>query len=183
MMLCKQEILDHLERGTIEIIPRPDPIAFQPASVDLRLGYSFLGVSNLNPINVRRPDSGQWNRVDVPMGQFVMLAPGEFVLGSTIEIVNLGPRIVAQIADKSTLARCGLQTYMGAGFVDPGFSGSLTLEIKNNSITPVQLYPGDYVCQLVFYELSREATERYQGRYAGGQVPVPAKGRNRLELA
>jgi dCTP deaminase len=181
MQLTKREIQGLMETGQIRISPAPDAKAFQPASVDLRLGYSFLGVQNMNPINVRHPDPSQWKRVDVPMGQFVMLAPGEFVLGSTIEHVKLGSRVAAQIADKSTLARCGIQLYMGAGFVDPGFDGTLTLEIKNNSITPVQIYPGDYVCQIIFNALSSDA-ELYKGKYAGQDVPVPAIGRPKLDI-
>lgn len=181
MMLCRVEIQDMMADGVIEITPEPQAESFQPASVDLRLGYTFVGLNKVAPIDLRKPDPEQWREIRAPLGQPVTLPPGDFVLASTLESIKLGPRIAAEICNKSTVARSGL-VVEAAGFVDPGFSGCLTLELKNNTVMPIVMYPGDYICQIKFYELSREATDVYQGRYANKSGPVPPARLRRLEI-
>jgi dCTP deaminase len=151
-----------VEEERIKIRPW-DPTMVQPASVDLRLGTSFRVFHNhrLPAIDLAEPPTGVTEHVQIEDTASFVIHPGEFVLGSTVEWVELPDDIVARIEGKSSLGRLGLIVHATAGFVDPGFSGTLTLEITNLTRVPIVLWPGKPIAQLSFMALDRAAERPY----------------------
>jgi dCTP deaminase len=153
-----------------------DPAMVQPASVDLKLGASFRVFHNhrLPAIDLAQPPTGVTEHVQIEDGASFVIHPGEFVLGTTVEWVELPDDIVARIEGKSSLGRLGLIVHATAGFVDPGFSGTLTLEITNLTRVPIVLWPGKPIAQLSFMALDRAAERPYGhpelGSHYHGQV-------------
>jgi dCTP deaminase len=163
-----------IEAGRIKIEPWDDD-RVQPASVDLRLGDSFRVFHNhrITAIDLREPPSNLTEEVVVEEGAFV-IHPGEFVLGRTLEWVELPDDIVARIEGKSSLGRLGLIVHATAGFCDPGWKGTLTLELNNLTRVPIKLYPGLPIAQLSFMALDAPAERPYGseglGSHYQGQV-------------
>src|SRR5215210_2491885 len=148
----------------------------QPASVDLKLGTSFRVFHNhrLPAIDLAQPPSGVTEHVQIEDSANFVIHPGEFVLGRTEERVELPNDLVARIEGKSSLGRLGLIVHATAGFVDPGFSGTLTLEITNLTRVPIKLWAGKPIAQLSFMTLDRPADRPYGhpelGSHYHGQV-------------
>jgi dCTP deaminase len=181
-----------VEEGRIKIEPW-DPGMVQPASVDLRLGRSFRVFHNhkLPAIDLAEPPQGVTELVEIGPQQSFVIHPGEFVLGTTEEWVELPDHIVARIEGKSSLGRLGLIVHATAGFVDPGFKGTLTLEITNLTRVPIVLWPGKPIAQLSFMALDRAAERPYghpelgshyhgqtdatESRYEGGPAERPLR--------
>jgi dCTP deaminase len=190
-VLSDGTILQLVNEKRIRIDPW-DPSLVQPASVDLRLGDSFRVFHNhrASAIDLRQPPAGLTEEVVVPPDESFVIHPGEFCLGRTLEWVELPDDIVARIEGKSSLGRLGLIVHATAGFCDPGWKGTLTLELNNLTRVPIKLYPGLPIAQLSFMALDRPAQRpygspelgsHYQGqraatesRYEGG----PARARN-----
>lgn len=131
----------------------------QPSSVDVRLDRFFRLFDNhkyqhIDP-SLDQPDLTRLVEVE-PTEPFV-LHPGEFVLGATYEVVTLPDDIAARLEGKSSLGRLGLLTHSTAGFIDPGFSGHVTLELSNVATLPITLWPGMKIGQLCFFRLSSPA--------------------------
>ncbi len=153
-----------------------DPAMVQPASVDLKLGTSFRVFHNhrLPAIDLAQPPSGVTEHVQIDEDASFVIHPGEFVLGTTVEWVELPDDIVARIEGKSSLGRLGLIVHATAGFVDPGFRGTLTLEITNLTRVPIVLWPGKPIAQLSFMTLDQAAERPYGhpdlGSHYHGQV-------------
>ena len=154
-----------VEDGRIVVDPW-DPELVQPASVDLRLGNSFRVFHNhrTTAIDLREPPT---NLTEGVSGEMFVIHPGEFVLGVTAEYVELPDDIVARIEGKSSLGRLGLIVHATAGFVDPGFKGTLTLEITNLTRVPIKLYPGLLIAQLSFMTLDAPAERPYGSEALG----------------
>lgn len=148
--------------GTIAITPWDDAMV-QPASYDVRLGHSFRVFHNhrVASIDLADPPQNLTEGVEISDDESFVIHPGEFVLGRTLERVALGPDIVARIEGKSSIGRLGLIVHATAGFVDPGFEGTLTLEITNLTRVPIVLYPNLPIAQLSFMRLDREAERPY----------------------
>src|SRR5687767_11708959 len=109
-----------------------------------------------------------------------ILHPGEFVLASTYEAVTLPDDVAARLEGKSSLGRLGLLTHSTAGFIDPGFSGHVTLELSNVATLPIKLWPGMKIGQLCFFRLSSPSehpygSEKYGSRYQGQRGPTPSR--------
>jgi dCTP deaminase len=161
-VLSDATIRELIESGRIVIEPW-DPSMVQPASVDVRLGSSFRVFHNhkIQSIDLADPPRDLTEHVEVDEdGEFV-IHPGEFVLGRTVEYVEIPDDIVARIEGKSSLGRLGLIVHATAGFVDPGFRGTLTLEITNFNSVPIVLRPNLPVAQLSFMALDRPADRPY----------------------
>jgi dCTP deaminase len=189
-VLSDGTIVRLVEEGRVRIDPW-DPALVQPASVDLRLGSSFRVFHNhrTSAIDLRDPPQNLTEEVPIEEGQPFVIHPGEFVLGRTLEWVELPHDIVARIEGKSSLGRLGLIVHATAGFCDPGWKGTLTLELTNLTRIPIRLYAGLPIAQLSFMTLDRPAQRpygspelgsHYQGqleatesRYEGaGPIPV-----------
>jgi dCTP deaminase len=164
-----------VEEGAIKLDPW-DPAMVQPASVDLRLGSSFRVFHNfrVESIDLAHPPTNLTEHVAVGDGESFVIHPGEFVLGRTAEWVELPDDLVARIEGKSSLGRLGLIVHATAGFVDPGWRGTLTLEITNLTRVPIVLWPGKPIAQLSFMTLDAPAQRPYGhpelGSHYHGQV-------------
>jgi dCTP deaminase len=164
-----------VDEGRIAIEPW-DPLMVQPASVDLKLGTSFRVFHNhrIQVIDLADPPQGLTEPVEVEPDDAFVIHPNEFVLGRTAEHVEMPADIVARIEGKSSLGRLGLIVHATAGFVDPGFKGTLTLEITNFNSVPIVLRPGLPIAQLSFMTLDRAAERPYGhpdlGSHYHGQV-------------
>lgn len=192
-VLSDGTILELVQAGRIEIDPW-DPDMVQPASIDLRLGDSFRVFHNhrVSAIDLRDPPENLTEAVVVTDGEPFVIHPGEFCLGRTLEWVRIPDDIVARIEGKSSLGRLGLIVHATAGFCDPGFQGTLTLELNNLTRVPIKLYPNLPIAQLSFMTLDRPALKpygspglgsHYQGqraatesRYEGGPATSDLQG-------
>jgi dCTP deaminase len=164
-----------VDEGRIVITPW-DPLMVQPASVDLKLGTSFRVFHNhrIQVIDLAAPPQGLTEPVEVDENEPFVIHPNEFVLGRTEEHVEMPDDVVARIEGKSSLGRLGLIVHATAGFVDPGFKGTLTLEITNFNSVPIVLRPGLPIAQLSFMTLDQSAERPYGhpelGSHYHGQV-------------
>src|ERR1700739_2468432 len=151
-----------VEEGRIRIAPW-DPALVQPASVDLRLGDSFRVFHNyrVSTIDLRYRLGKLAEGVVLPRDDACVIHPGEFCLGRPLEWVEWPDDIVARIEGKSSLGRLGLIVHATAGFCDPGWKGTLTLELNNLTRVPIKLYPGLEIAQLSFMTLDRPALRPY----------------------
>jgi dCTP deaminase len=157
-----------------------DPGQVQPASVDLRLGTSFVCMQKADFVDMRDRQVPSYSLdIGTERDSYFELAPGQFALGATVERIELGPRLWAKIEGKSSLGRMGLIVHVTAGFVDPGFRGQLTLEFYNISSNPIRLRPGLAICQVAFGECVTCARQPYGSPGLGsryqdqaGVVPV-----------
>lgn len=136
-----------------------------PSSFDLRLGYEF-GVLNTRKLEmIDAQDMGSYedyiNKETHRPEEGVVIHPGEFILGGTLEKLNVPDDLVARVEGRSSYGRLGIIVHATAGFVDPGFEGDITLEIQNLGNAPVKIYPEDRICQLVFETMTSEAEEPY----------------------
>ena len=161
-VLSDGTILQYVEEGRIKVDPW-DPKMVQPASIDLRLGDSFRVFHNhrATAIDLRDPPSNLTEEVVMPDGEAFVIHPGEFCLGRTLEWVQIPNDVVARIEGKSSLGRLGLIVHATAGFCDPGFEGTLTLELNNLTRVPIRLYPRLPIAQLSFMTLDRPALRPY----------------------
>ena len=118
--------------------------------------------------------------VAVAGDEHFILHPGEFVLASTYEVITLPDDVAGRLEGKSSLGRLGLLTHSTAGFIDPGFSGHITLELSNVANLPVKLYPGMKIGQLCLFRLSSPAensygSAKYGSRYQNQRGPTASK--------
>ena len=166
MILSDAGILRRLEEGDLVVEPLDDPdIQIQPASVDLRLGREFLEFQHAN-IPCIHPNSE--NEVSEYVeetvvdedGEFI-LHPGDFVLGTTYERVEIPDDLIAHVEGRSSLGRLAIVVHATAGLADPGYKGQITLELSNLGTAPVALTPGMRISQLTFTELKTPADRPY----------------------
>ncbi|MDA2803394.1 dCTP deaminase [Nocardiopsis suaedae] len=181
MLLSDRDIRSEIESGRVKIDPY-DPGLIQPSSIDVRLDRYFRVFENhkyphIDPA-VEQPDLTRL--VEVEADSEFILHPGEFVLASTYEVVTLPHDIASRLEGKSSLGRLGLLTHSTAGFIDPGFSGHVTLELSNVATLPMKLYPGMKIGQLCMFRLSSPAehpygSPRYGSRYQDQRGPTPSR--------
>ncbi|HEV3361068.1 MAG TPA: dCTP deaminase [Pseudonocardiaceae bacterium] len=182
MLLSDRDLSKELEAGRLVLDPY-DPALLQPSSIDVRLDRYF-----------RVFDNSKYTHIDPSIQQdeltslvekknddepFV-LHPGEFVLGSTFEMVSLPDDLAGRLEGKSSLGRLGLLTHSTAGFIDPGFTGHITLELSNVANLPITLWPGMKIGQLCLFRLSSAAEHPYGSaqagsRYQGQRGPTPSR--------
>lgn len=187
MVLSDRSIREAIDDGRISIDPFDEALV-QPSSVDLRVAPKFrVFHNNRHPyIDVRRKLEGLTELVEVGEDEPFILHPGEFVLGATLEQVALGNDLVARLEGKSSLGRLGLLIHSTAGFIDPGFSGSITLELSNVAQLPIAIYPGMKIGQISFLQMTTPADTPYGDGVLGskykGQVE-PTESRYYLNFA
>ena len=181
VLLSDRDIRAELDAGRVVLDPY-EPSMLQPSSMDVRLDkffrlfdnhrYPFIDPSQEQPELTRLVEA----KGDEPL----VLHPGEFVLGSTYEAVTLPDDVAARLEGKSSLGRLGLLTHSTAGFIDPGFSGHVTLELSNVATLPITLWPGMKIGQMCFFRLSSPAenpygSEAYGSRYQGQRGPTASR--------
>lgn len=181
MLLSDRDIRRELDAGRIQLDPF-DAAMIQPASIDVRLDKGFRIFENHKyPFIDPSQEQPELTRQVVPEGdEPFVLHPSEFVLAATYERVTLPDDIAARLEGKSSLGRLGLLTHSTAGFIDPGFTGHVTLELSNVATLPIALYPGMKIGQLCFFRLSSAAEHPYgQGadgsRYQGQRGPTASR--------
>jgi dCTP deaminase len=181
MILSDRDIRAAIADGRIVIDPF-SPESVQPSSVDLHLGNRFRVFRNSRYpyIDVRIDQPDLTELVEISGDDPFILHPGEFVLGSTLERVGLPDDLVARLEGKSSLGRLGLLIHSTAGYVDPGWEGTLTLELSNVANLPITLYHGMRIGQISFQRLSSPVEigygdERLGSRYRGQTDPTASR--------
>jgi len=181
VLLSDRDIITEIDKERVQLEPF-EPTMVQPSSVDVRLDRFFRVFENHRYPHIDpSEDQPDLTRMVEPDGdEPFILHPGEFVLGSTYEVVTLPDDVAARLEGKSSLGRLGLLTHSTAGFIDPGFSGHVTLELSNVATLPIKLWPGMKIGQLCFFRLSSPSehpygSEKYGSRYQGQRGPTPSR--------
>jgi dCTP deaminase len=176
VVLSDRTIREQLASGRLVIEPFDERL-LQPSSVDVRVAERFRVFHNNRRayIDVREPSDDPTEVVEVaPCDRFI-LHPGEFVLGSTLERVALPDDLVARLEGKSSLGRLGLLIHSTAGYVDPGFDGTITLELSNVARLPISIHPGMAIGQISFLQMTTPVDAPYRGKYQGQSGPTASE--------
>ena len=181
MLLSDRDIRSAIDSGDLGIDPF-EPANVQPSSVDVRMDRFFRVFNNskYTHIDPKLQQDDLTSLVEVTEGEAFVLHPGEFVLASTLEKFTLPPNLAGRLEGKSSLGRLGLLTHSTAGFIDPGFSGYITLELSNVANLPMTLWPGMKVGQLALFKMSSPAEVPYGtgalgSKYQGQRGPTPSR--------
>jgi len=181
VLLSDRDLRKELESGRLGLEPY-DEAMLQPSSIDVRLDRYFRVFDNTKYTHID-PSLQQdelTSLVEQTGDDPFVLHPGEFVLGSTFELFTLPDDLAGRLEGKSSLGRLGLLTHSTAGFIDPGFSGHITLELSNVANLPITLWPGMKIGQLCLFRLSSAAEYPYGSaqagsKYQGQRGPTPSK--------
>lgn len=162
MILSDITLTEMLKMGELKMTPLTEA-QIQPASIDIRLGdtFSIVEDSSSGIITLDSEISYKTIKTDT-----YLLLPGQFVLATTMEYIELPDDLTAFVEGRSSLGRMGL-FIQNAGWVDPGFKGEITLELFNANRCAIELRAGRRVGQLVFAKMDREAKNPYRGKYQG----------------
>lgn len=181
VLLSDRDIKSQIDSGRVVLDPY-EPSMIQPSSIDVRLDKFFRLFDNHKyPFIDPAAEQPELTRlVEVDASEPFILHPGEFVLGSTYEQMTLPDDVAARVEGKSSLGRLGLLTHATAGFVDPGFSGHVTLELSNVATLPIKLWPGMKIGQLCFFQLTSPAehpygSSEYGSHYQGQRGPTASR--------
>jgi len=181
VLLSDRDIQAEIAAGRVQLEPF-DTAMVQPSSVDVRLDRFFRVFENHRYPHIDpAAEQPELTRMVEPAGdEPFILHPGEFALASTYEVVTLPDDVAGRLEGKSSLGRLGLLTHSTAGFIDPGFSGHVTLELSNVATLPIKLWPGMKIGQLCLFRLSSPAehpygSAKYGSRYQGQRGPTPSK--------
>ncbi|MGI6109484.1 MAG: dCTP deaminase [Eubacteriaceae bacterium] len=180
MILSDRSIKKYLESGELSISPlEPDQI--QPASVDIRLGRSYLRLDENNFGSMTMTDQIKYTQIECDE---LIIPSNSFLLATTMEYIRLPNNLTAFVEGRSSVGRMGL-FIQNAGWVDPGFEGEITLELYNANRLPIKLEAGRRICQLVFAAMDTEAENPYCGKYqkqrhaVGSRICLDAENVNR----
>ncbi|MBB5806607.1 dCTP deaminase [Saccharothrix ecbatanensis] len=181
MLLSDRDLRKEVGSGRLVLEPFDD-VMVQPSSIDVRLDRFFRVFNNTRytHIDPAMQQDDLTSLVEPADEEPFVLHPGEFVLGSTFELVTLPDDLAGRLEGKSSLGRLGLLTHSTAGFIDPGFSGHITLELSNVANLPITLWPGMKIGQLCLFRLSSAAEFPYGSsqagsRYQGQRGPTPSR--------
>ncbi len=204
MILSDGDIRRRLDEGSLVVEPLDDPeLQIQPASLDMRLGREFLEFQQTNVPCIRPArgtDAADYTAktvVGTPENQRTLhdfesetdatlqerdefiLHPGDFVLGTTKERVEIPDDLIAHVEGRSSLGRLAIVVHATAGIVDPGYNGQITLELSNLGSAPVALEPDMRISQLTFTELKNRAERPYGeergSKYQGQRGPQASR--------
>lgn len=176
MILSDKTIQLILEQGDLVIEPLEE-YQIQPASIDLRLGESFLKLDE-NMMEVMTLQD-EISYVSYKCDE-IIIPPHSFLLATTMEYLELPSDITAFVEGRSSIGRMGL-FIQNAGWVDPGFKGQITLELYNANRLPIKLNSGRRICQLVLAKLDQQALSPYQGKYLNQKDAVGSRAYKDLE--
>lgn len=188
MILSDADIQQAIKKKLIVIRPSPDfKIQLSSCSIDLRLGNEFLVYQYTQGpfIDIKKPiPKSLTKKIIVRENQQFVIQPGEFVLGTTLEWIELSDEIAARLEGRSSIGRLGIIIHATASLIPPGWKGKIVLEIANIARIPVALYPGMRICALSFEKVSSKVIVPYYkkkgAKYLGQKEPLPSK--IRLEL-
>ena len=181
VLLSDRDIRATIDAGDLVIEPF-DAALIQPSSIDVRMDRFFRVFNNsrYTHIDPKLQQDELTTLVEVAEDEPFVLHPGEFVLRATLEKFTLPANLAGRLEGKSSLGRLGLLTHSTAGFIDPGFSGHITLELSNVANLPITLWPGMKVGQLALFRMSSPAETPYGAgslgsKYQGQRGPTPSK--------
>lgn len=189
MLLSDRDIRAEIAAGRLGVEPLLENLV-QPSSIDVRLDGLFRVFDNSRYTHIdpaQRQDE-LTSLVEPAAGEPFVLHPGEFVLGSTLEVCTLPDDLAGRLEGKSSLGRLGLLTHSTAGFIDPGFSGHITLELSNVANLPITLWPGMKIGQLCLFRLTSPAENPYGSaavgsKYQGQRGPTPSRSYQNFPLS
>lgn len=171
MILSDIDIKAAIVEGRIKIDPLPSPGDIQAASLDVHLGNHFFVLKDAPPfwqcISTHTDNSDCF--YEATTNQNIVIPPHGLVLAGVSENLTLSNDLACQVGGKSSLGRLGLQVHATAGWVDPGWSGYLTLELTNLTDWPIRVYVGDKIAQLIFMQLFSPARKTYNGKYQNAE--------------
>ncbi len=181
VLLSDRDIRAAIKAGRLGLDPFDDAL-IQPSSIDVRLDNLFRVFNNTRYTHIdpaERQDD-LTTLVEPKVDEPFVLHPGEFVLGATLERCTLPDDLAGRLEGKSSLGRLGLLTHSTAGFIDPGFSGHITLELSNVANLPITLWPGMKIGQLCLLRLTSPAEHPYGSakagsKYQGQRGPTPSR--------
>ena len=186
MLLSDRDLKAALASGRLGLTPY-DEAMVQPSSIDVRLDRYFRVFANhrYTHIDPAEPQDDLTELLEPEGEEAFILHPGEFVLGSTLEVISLADDLAARLEGKSSLGRLGLLTHSTAGFIDPGCSGHVTLELSNVANLPIKLYPGMKIGQICVLPLTSPSEHPYGSavygsRYQGQRGPTPSRSFQRF---
>jgi dCTP deaminase len=181
VLLSDRDLKAEIDAGRLVIDPYDETLV-QPSSIDVRLDRYFRVFENHRypHIDPAEEQDELTRMVDVGVDEPFILHPGEFVLGSTYEVIGVADDLAARLEGKSSLGRLGLLTHSTAGFIDPGFNGHVTLELSNVATLPIKLWPGMKIGQVCVFRLTSPAEHAYGSavygsRYQGQRGPTPSR--------
>ncbi|MDQ0273576.1 dCTP deaminase [Cytobacillus purgationiresistens] len=172
MILSGQTIKQYIDDKELSISPFQE-LSIQPASIDLRLGKDFVIVDTISTDYLSIDKPGAYQEMKVTDQELITIQPQTFMLATTLEAVGLPPHLTAFVEGRSSIGRLGVFV-QNAGWIDPGFSGQITLELFNANRVPIRLQAGMRVCQLVIAEVDQE-TEGYAGKYLYQKGTTPSR--------
>ena len=182
MILSDKDIKAAIASGHVHIEGNM-PYHIHASSMDLHLGETFklYEHSKFALLDPKDPQTftGNVRTIMIREGEPFIVQPGEFVLGVTQERITVPDDLVVRVEGRSSLGRLGIIVHSTAGFVDPGFSGTITLEISNLNRLPIALYPGMRVCQIAFEQMTSPAETPYHkkahSKYQGQTLPEESR--------
>lgn len=170
MILSDKAIMALLQKGTLAIEPLGEQ-QIQPASVEIRLGDTFSIVEDSSAPILTLSQEMAYKEI---RAKKYLLMPGQFVLATTMKYIRLPDDLTAFVEGRSSLGRMGL-FIQNAGWVDPGFSGEITLELFNANRCAIELQAGCRIGQLVFAQMDQAARHPYSGKYQGQRGATGSK--------
>ena len=163
MILGDKEIQKLVNAGKIKFLDVTKAL-INPASLNVRLGYTFL-VPKRRLFGYTLGDKILYKKHVLNKDDAFCLKPGQFALAATMEYFDIPATLAAYVQGRSSIGRAGL-TVQNAGYVDPGFYGTITLELKNETRNKIYLKPGYPVAQMIF-ETVTDVETPYHGKYNG----------------
>ncbi len=187
MILSDRDIKKHLEEGSLKIIPPPDlTVQLGACKIDLRLGNDFCIFEHSKYPYIDLRDCVQieavMKKVHVPDNESFIMQPGEFVLATTIERLEIPDDLVGHVDGRSSLGRLGIIIHGTSSIFDPGWRGNATLELSNIGRMPVALYPGMRICSFTFETLSSPAEVPYYKKPKAKYLEQKGAEPSRLEM-
>jgi dCTP deaminase len=180
MILSDVDIRREVKKGHLLISPY-DSSSVQPASYDVKLGHEFRIFKNIHKpfLDVKNHLEDFMELIKIKKRGHLIIHPGEFVLGTTVEKVKIPKDLIARLDGKSSLGRLGIIVHATAGYIDPGFNGYITLEMTNVANIPITLYPGMRIGQVSFMRLETPAGRPYgrirKSKYQGQKGPTVSR--------
>jgi dCTP deaminase len=162
------------------ILGLKDQLRDDQASIDVRLGFQFalMAPSLINAVDEFEGGnafslSPLYTRQYVPFGGRIIIHPHQFILAATLEYIRLPMDLMSYVIGRSTWGRLGLIVATAVG-IQPGFAGTLTLELRNLGEAPLSLYPGQIIAQLFFHRVNqKKKTGKGLGQYSGAVDILP----------
>jgi dCTP deaminase len=170
MIVSDETLRAMMAEGSIVVEPL-EPYQVQPASIDLRLGRSFLKIDENSLDSLSLDTELPYIRIEKDE---IVIPPHSFLLATTVEFIRIPTNVTAFVEGRSSIGRMGL-FIQNAGWVDPGFEGTITLELFNANRLPLRLSAGRRICQIVFAFMDKATRTPYAGKYQGQRGTVGSR--------